>query len=609
VTPGGSLIQPGKVGRRPETFTPTYETSWQIWWDLNHPDFLPARPATLSRAVLTPEGTPPPPDRKRWIADRDRLTRERIVPFLVSVLDPATRQDDDVRASACIALGKLAHDASAIPLLLGWLENESAPEIVRESAALGLGLLRRSDADRRLPAQEVDPLRARLLMLWDRQVEGEHVEVPARTRQFAMFAIGLLGDQPWHEDPQSRDGRLLSTLIWQRYTRARYRDSTWRVALLTALGLQPPAGIPDAVRRELEGLALGDKVGGRRARPAEQAHALTAAVRLGEHTATSLLIRRLGAAHDEKNPVELRLSAALALADRADSIQGAERLLAARVLVQALQAEQELLVMGVANLALGRLVGADLAQGSTRVLDTPDALSILTERATSGPFYLRGFGVLAFALAARDVPADLAPGVALASRARTLAQQTLRDRTLEPELRGAAAVGLGLLRADEAVPDLVATVNRPTAESEVRSHAALALGQIGLASPEVVSCLERAATEDGPETLRARAALGLSLLGRSASVTPLVEQLRTGRLTSHLAGVTLALGQLGDLAAVEPLLALARESDRSELVRAMAIVALGVLADPEARPSLLRLKRGCAYPVRTPALEEAFSIL
>ena len=41
----------------------------------------------------------------------------------------------------------------------------------------------------------------------------------------------------------------------------------------------------------------------------------------------------------------------------------------------------------------------------------------------------------------------------------------------------------------------------------------------------------------------------------------------------------------------------------------MAIGALGVLADPEERPSLLRLSRGAPYPVRTAALEEAFSIL
>ena len=109
----------------------------------------------------------------------------------------------------------------------------SAPELVRESAALALGLLRRTDPARQLGANELDPLRAKLLMLWDRQVDGERVEAPGRARQFAMFALGLLGDQPWHQDPQSKDGRLMSQLIWQRYTRGRYQDASFRIALLT----------------------------------------------------------------------------------------------------------------------------------------------------------------------------------------------------------------------------------------------------------------------------------------------------------------------------------------------------------------------------------------
>lgn len=611
VTPGGGFMKPGTVGKRHrrDVFTPTREISWQFWWDLHQPDLLPPRPASLSRAVITPEGTAPAPDRDRWEADRDRLVEERILPFLLEVLDPNKRQDDDVRASAALALGKLARDASAIPVLLAWVQDERAPDLVRESAALALGLLRRTDPSRQLTANELDPLRAKLLMLWDRQVDGRRVVVPARTRQFAMFAIGLLGDQPWHQDPQSKNGRLLSTLVWQRYTRGRYKDSSYRIALLSALGLQPSVGIPDAVRREVEALARGEKVGGRRARAPERAHGLTTAVRLGDRTATSLLIRRLSAARDEKNPPALRLAAVLALGDRVDRIHATERLLVARILERAMQGEQELLVMGLANLALGRLVGADLADGSTRVLDGTKAASLLGERASKGPWYLKGFGTLGLALAVRQVPDDCAVGVKLRSDALVTFRRTLQTRTLESDLRGAAAAALGLLRAPGAVPDLCAVVANPTADGELRAHAALALGQIGVASDEVVAALEAAATEEGPEGLRARAALGLSLLGRSDSVKALVAQLRGGRRTSHLAGVTLALGHLGHLDAVEPLLEVAAEAERPELVRAMAIVALGVLADPEERPSLLRLSRGTAYPVRTRALEEAFTIM
>ena len=197
----------------------------------------------------------------------------------------------------------------------------------------------------------------------------------------------------------------------------------------------------------------------------------------------------------------------------------------------------------------------------------------------------------------------------LKSDARTALRRMLQDRRLAADLRGAAAVGLGVMGAPEAWEDLRAALANSANDGELRAHAALALGQLGIDRKDVVAALEAAAVQEGPEGLRGHAALGLSFLGRSDSVTALVAQLRGGRRTSHLAGVTLALGHLGHLDAVEPLLEVAAEVKRPELVRAMAIVALGVLADPEERPSLLRLSRGTPYPVRTPALEEAFTIL
>lgn len=610
VTPGDGVIQPKVVGRRHRTaFTPDYEVSWQLWWDLNRAAFLPERPALLCAAVVTPAGDAPPPDRARWEADRDRLVAERVIPFLEGILDPAVREEADVRASSAIAYGKVARDATAINRLLVWLEDEKAPEIVRESAALGLGLLRRTDEDRRLGSEHLDPLRARLLMIFDRHVDGKRVVVGARARQFAMFAIGLLGDQPFGRDPQSKDGRLFSTLLWQRYATAYYRKAAFRVALLTALGMQPGTGLADDVRRDLDKLAASGKVRGRKPTPAEEAHALAATSRLGGPAVTSLVIRRIGRPGDGKSPPAVRLAAALALAERAGRTHPTERLLVARVLERALLGEQELLVMGLLDLALGRLLGADLAEGSDRLLRATKVGELLLERAAKGPWYLRGFGILALALAVKDAPDDLEAATELRRRASDLLVITLRDRTLEDDLRGAAAVGLGLLRVEAALVDLVPIVRKTTADPDLRGHAALAVGFIGAREPAVRQALVSCATGSEPERVRARAALGLSLLGASDAALPLVEQLEKGGRTSHLAGVTLALGHLGELSAVEPLIEVAADRRRPELVRAMAIVALGMLTDPEQRPSLLRLALGAPYPVRSPALEEAFTIL
>ena len=112
-----------------------------------------------------------------------------------------------------------------------------------------------------------------------------------------------------------------------------------------------------------------------------------------------------------------------------------------------------------------------------------------------------------------------------------------------------------------------------------------------------------------PRELRAQAALGIALLGSGRASTQLLRQLRTGKTELLLAQVTIALGRLGELSAVHPLLEHASDEMRSELAQSLGVVALGLLVDPEPRPSLLRLTWSSFYTARTASLEEAFTIL
>ena len=68
---------------------------------------------------------------------------------------------------------------------------------MRESAALALGLLRRSSPAVRFPSRHLDPVRARLFMVFDQYLGGQRTQVPTRTPAFAMYALGLLRDQPF----------------------------------------------------------------------------------------------------------------------------------------------------------------------------------------------------------------------------------------------------------------------------------------------------------------------------------------------------------------------------------------------------------------------------
>lgn len=605
VTPGsGGSVTPKRASRRKTPITPSYELSWQLWWDLHRDAFLPTRDRTRS-VVVTPVPEGAARGLTRWEVERRALVVTKAVPALSALLAAEPKPPADVRASALIALGKIAQDADSVDLLLAHVEDAAAPAMVRESAALGLGLLRRSDPALRLEPIRYEIVRGRLLKVFDQYVGGKKLRVPVRTRAFAMYAIGLLGDQPWRDDPLSKDGRLISKLLWERLE-VPYPDRELHIALLTALGRQPRAGIPDAVQDALRQIVAGKDIRGHRWDVLKRAHAATAVARLGGYSGHAFLLR-LSA--DKRKPLVARLAAALAIGERASTFASAERAAALRRLGKTYRLEQELLAVGLANLAMGRLVGADLAAGSTSAFDMDKADELLLQRAEKAPWYLRGFAALGLALAAREGDPAVASVRVFRTKASARLLQMARDKRLNASVRSAAVVGLGLLGMESNVPTLIAIARRAGTDPEVRAHAALALGQIGSKTQGVVEALSDLALGAAPDRLRGHAALALSLLGEGAIAKDLIAGLDRDTSTRRLAATTRALGRLGELAAVEPLLAQAARPAARPLVRAMAIVSLGRLLDPEPRPSLLRLSLGACYPARSRALHELLTIL
>ena len=70
----------------------------------------------------------------------------------------------------------------------------------------------------------------------------------------------------------------------------------------------------------------------------------------------------------------------------------------------------------------------------------------------------------------------------------------------------------------------------------------------------------------------------------------------------------IALGRLGDLQAIPDLLAYAKDDSITEMAQALAVVALGLLTDPEPRPSILKLTKDANYPAATAVLFSAYAI-
>ncbi len=117
--------------------------------------------------------------------------------------------------------------------------------------------------------------------------------------------------------------------------------------------------------------------------------------------------------------------------------------------------------------------------------------------------------------------------------------------------------------------------------------------------------LVRRASDD----LRREAARALGALGDAGAVDALVTELRTAGLDHGRGRAAIALGSIGAVPAVRPLVSLGTDRRAGEPIRAVAVAALGLLGDPERIPSLSRLSLDVNYLARTDALNEVISLL
>ena len=419
VTPGSPTSRgPRTTGsRRKKDLTPSFDATWEFWWALNQHGFLD-RPRGGAR-VITGTGDAEAPD--PWTRQRDAVTRASVIPALMALIDPERPAPDDVRASALIALGKLAVDGKPIPRFLQWLENEKASPLIRESAALACGLLRRTERGRQLPVSMLDPLRARLLQIFDTRLGAERIQVPRRARVFTMYAVGLLGDQPFDPRALTRDGRLITKLLWDRVGLP-YDKRELRTAPLVALGLEPRAGLPQEVRESLKGLVQGENIAKRNWDPYERSEALTTLARLGGPSARSLMMRTLSRTKEHD---ALRLAAVLSVIHDAEAWTGVERVSMARTLVRGIDREKRLLLVGLRWLALGRMVEADLQGAKPRLVHDADLRKRFETAAQKAPWFTRGYVLLALSFAARGAAGHGEDGKAFHASAIRLLQDNL----------------------------------------------------------------------------------------------------------------------------------------------------------------------------------------
>jgi HEAT repeat protein len=170
--------------------------------------------------------------------------------------------------------------------------------------------------------------------------------------------------------------------------------------------------------------------------------------------------------------------------------------------------------------------------------------------------------------------------------------------------RAACALAIALAGDRQSIPALRDQLTR--SKSWFTSHGMIALAMLGdeSAIPLIRDILKKRRESDVLE----EGALALALLRGADAAPELLQLYDESRNVSQLRAVATALGLVGNERAVKPLLDTYRDKGRRPEERAMALAALGQMADREPVPVLLRITRGLNPYVASPTVAELLVI-
>lgn len=554
---GGSYQPPAPTGPRgggggpqipPGTADPLAPTTrWESWWAANKETYL-----RLSDAMRDDSGASGP--------------------TTPSAREPQSPEEVDERRIARAELDAKLRE-SLVPEFIAALEDSHFE--VRTAAAIALGktgdprgsepLRRAAEKDGHKDVRDSAVLGLGLLGLTENvPYLDETLTRPdndTRNRSFAAFSLGLIGGDGAVVSLQ----RFLNPREGPRFRGGQRLQPALLSSVYVALGLtDDPQVIPD-VRRAVEARDTEDEV---------RAFAVLSLGRLMDDAYLPNLVKLL-TTPATKEP--LRRSTAIAIG----KIAGPKDTEALDALVSALKSDKDALTRHFSAVALGGIAKDDEALRTRLREQWPRAEN------RDRPFLALAMGLakdLASAPLLRSAltaETDWSPRssycVALAlmgdREAVPLLEQELRARGKQ-WLQGYAALGLGMLGSRKSAPLLREMLER-TNERQLRMNLAVSLGL--LHDPEGRAFLVRTLNGEGTIYERGTAAMSLGVL------------------------------RLNDSA--PDLLAVYRNRKEQDIVRAFAIVALGVLADPSPVPKLARFAADNNYAVSVDPLDEVLSIL
>ncbi len=612
VTPG-SPSPPGRANRPPRAPSGSGRAwwsadPWRTWWLLNGLAWVPpyghelqGAAETQPRVGLFDLGRPGPGALRADEVVRLGLRRDVVLPLLLRVLEGGRAAPPNLRSTALVALGRLSIDHTiTVPILRRYALAKNVALEEREGAIIGMGLLRRTDRTAQADLKTLEALRQFLLERFDDERE------PVRVRAFAMYALGMLGDQRFGHSALERDGRRLVHQIWKRIE-ARYPSAELRIAAITALGMLPEKGVPTVVRGRLRGMVRGTFPRVRKYDGFERAHALSTLARVERGSCISILLDVLG---DRRQHVAVRTASAIAIGRRAEVFSLAARGMAMVRLRKVLRTEPHATARGLFLIAFGRLLRADLKAGLDRFVDGPRSHgAYLVRQAGSGSTSARPFATMAVGLCCRDwLPRTRVQATFRRTVHGTLGR-LLQERRGTDMAAASVALAVGLSGAYGEGERLLKIAKERGAAGVLRRHALEAMGLLGRRRPEDVLTVRLLLAERRSGHVFLGAVRALSLMGAKGTAATLIKQLENTRSVGGQAAIAGGLGRLRQVEATPTLLSWVQDEERSSYIRAYALVAVGLICDPEPMPSRRRFTVDSVYPARTQSMQALFNIM
>jgi HEAT repeat protein len=570
---------------------PGYE-DWTFWWNFNKDDILQLKSAV--KRTRTGTGTAVhvfgrKKDTGEVKSATDAAIQNNIVPALREMLD----QKDlnfDIQSAAALALAKIG-DKTIVPTLKKMALNEkSGPgyhRVVEESAALAFGLLQDdSDENREFLIEIVS----------DKDRNASYV------RPFAAISLGLLGAE---NEKYNQTFEALMAILAGKESKPDVKPAS-----LVAIGLlENEQAVPDLLYILENGKVNRD--GADDLKDVEIAFAVQALGKIGrpgtDEDATAVVDKvtaLLTGKGKKKADTNIRRSSAIALGQIAPQCDTKVQDSIIKTLKGVAKDGQDASERNFAMISLGRLAAAEDVDAKVRA-DTVKVLQYYLDKGKPANL-AQPFAALSMGLVGRSMPAN-----------EEDIRKPLRVKFAEaakgdPRARGAYAISSGLVRDPLAAPELIDVLGDRGADKRLRGYAAVALGMIG--DSDAQAAIRSALTDDSDRDLRVQTAVAAGLMNDAVVIGDLVKILESGEESQFILGsVALALGQIGDERAIEPLLTISADTEKKypDITRALATVALGQIGDRRDVPTLARVARDINFRAigSVPSLTELLTIL